>query len=213
MSSQGTFNVFLTKIGKIHNTSCCMTEDVISRSLTTLYQMLSDRNHRHIQGCTTQAQAVQCMQDLEIVLRATSPTGHITDVYFHNEERVGVKQMRNWCENSDSTTIIIVSLDGPTSFTRKETESYDRQVQYFTFKELCVNITHHALVPKHEIVSPEECRTNPFLKHPKDLPRLYSNDKVSNYYNYKVGEIIKITRVIAYSEPCVYYRLVVNPAV
>lgn len=180
----------------------------------TLNQMLIDRGFDEITGCYTFAQISDCMQNAQMIFQGSnSNTGAITDVFFHNEDRVGVKQMRNWCDESIANVIIIVSLDGPTSFTRKETDNYDRQVQFFTFKELCVNITKHALVPKHELITEEEKATLHFLKNPNDLPKLYSNDKVSLYYNYKAGDIIRITRTIAYSEPCVYFRLVVPAAV
>lgn len=202
----------LTRIGTVHNTSVCMSQDVICKCLTTLREMMHDRGIVNIQGVTTFQQAVQCMQDSSLVLTGlSSETSESTSVYFHNEERVGVKQLRAWCEQNDSQTIIICSLEGPTSFTRKETEQYTRSVQFFTFKELCVNITRHALVPKHEKVDADERATNVFLKHPEDLPRLYSTDKVSVYYDYKPGDIVKITRTIAYSEPVVYYRMVVPP--
>lgn len=214
MSSTANFSQFLTKIGKVHNTSSCITEDIITRCSATLNQMLCDRGFDEVIGCSTFNQMTDCMQNAQMVFQGSdSNTGAITDVFFHNEERVGVKQMRNWCDESIANVIIIVSLDGPTSFTRKETDNYDRQVQFFTFKELCVNITKHVLVPKHELINEEEKAKLQFLKYPNDLPKLYSNDKVSLYYNYKPGDIIRITRIIAYSEPCVYFRLVVAPAV
>lgn len=202
----------LTRIGTIHNTSVCASQDVICKCLTTIREMLHDRGLVNIQGISHYTQAVQCFQDSSLVLTGMcSETSETTSVFFHNEDRVGVKQLRAWCEQSSSQTLIIVSLEGPTSFTRKETEQYERNVHFFTFKELCVNITRHALVPKHEKVNSEEKTTNLFLKHPEDLPRLYSNDKVSLYYDYQPGDIIKITRTVAYSEPFVYYRLVVPP--
>lgn len=213
MSSTTDFSLILTKIGKVHNTSSCITEDIIMRCSGTINQMLLDRGFDEITGCSTFNQITDCMQNCQIIFQGIdSDSGAIIDVFFHNEERVGVKQMRNWCEESIANVIIIVSLDGPTSFTRKETDNYDRQVQFFTFKELCVNITKHLLVPKHELMNEEEKAKLQFLKNPNDLPKLYSNDKVSQYYNFKVGDVIRVTRTIAYSEPVVYYRLVTQPA-
>lgn len=209
--STPTITSLLTRIGTIHNTSVCAPHDVLIKCLSTLREMMHDRSLIHIQGVSNYAQAIQCIQDSSIVLMGTTDNGASTAVFFHNEDRVGVKQLRIWCEHSDAATIIIVSLEGPTSFTKKETEHYERSIQFFTFKELCVNITRHALVPKHTKLSSDECTSNEFLKNPNDLPRLYSNDKVAIYYNYKPGDIIRITRTVAYSEPVVYYRLVVAP--
>lgn len=201
----------LTRIGTIHNTSLCITQDVICKCLTTIREMLHDRGVTNIHGETNYAGTVQAIQESKVILSGSSENGKLTDVFFHNEDRVGVKQLRTWCESSEAITIIIVSLEGPTSFTRKETDSYGRDVQFFTFKELCVNITKHSLVPSHKKINLQEQNKNTLLRHPQDLPRLYSNDKVAIYYNYKPGDIIEITRTVAYSEPFIYYRFVVPP--
>jgi DNA-directed RNA polymerase subunit H (RpoH/RPB5) len=202
---------FLLRVGKIHNTSLCITEDVFSRCITTLREMLYDRKCTNINGVTTYAATIHALQEATVILSGTQSNGSLVEVFFHNEDRLGVKQMRNWAENSAAETLIIISLDGPTSFTKRETETCPREIQFFTFKELCVNITRHKLVPKHEIVDQENMERVVVLKKPECLPKLYSNDKVALYYNFKPGNIIRITRKIAYSEPVVYYRLVVTP--
>lgn len=207
-------NSILSKIGRIHNTSVCNTEDVIQRCIVTLREMLQDRLYANIQGCFTYSSALNAMQEGQRVLYACdSPRHKDVDVFFHSEEKVGVKQLRSWCETSLASKLIIVSLDGPTSFTKKEAEQDERDLQFFTFKELCANISRHVLVPKHEYVSDEEAQKHNELLNKDELPKLFSNDKICLYYAFSIGDIIRITRMIAYNEPVVYYRVVCAPNV
>ena len=139
------------------------------------------------------------------------PTTH---VLFHNEERVGVKHVRTWIETFGDDNIIIVSLEGPTSFTRKETDNSYKNVQYFMFKQICVNVTHHHMVPKHERMTPDQIRLFPYgqSNNSASFPRLYTTDPISQYYDYKVGDIIRIVRTVGTQEPMYYYRIVCLPA-
>ena len=136
-------------------------------------------------------------------------------VFFHNEERVGVKYMRNLTEQHPNHTIIIVSLEGPTSFTKREADHSCPNIQFFLFKELCVNISRHCLVPKHEKLSKEAVSKLNYTISPSsnEWPKLYTTDKISQYYHYQTGDIIRITRTMGYPEPVYFYRLVCNPPV
>lgn len=127
---------------------------------------------------------------------------HTFHVFFHNEDRVGVKMLRHLIENTAADTNIVVSTEGPTTFTRKEAEGSN--VQFFLFKDLSVNITRHKIVPKHELVIGE------IPWSVDELPRIPVSDPVVMYYNFKPGSVVKISRVLGAHEPQVYYRLVVK---
>ena len=129
--------------------------------------------------------------------------------FFHNEERIGVKQMRTWYENHIGGDLIIVSLEGPTAFTKKEAEHNYKNIQFFCYQNLCVNVTKHSLVPKHEKMTKQDIeQLNIKITDDEEWPKLYTNDAISQYYNFKPGDLIKITRTIGYPEPIYYYRLV-----
>jgi len=158
--------------------------------------MLKDR------GCAT----VEHDSDIFNNTEDTSPCikgrgGIAIDVYFHKEERVGVKFLRTVLDDSQSDENIIVSLDGPTTFTKREAD--DTNVQFFTFRELFVNIVKHTVVPKHESVPIESI---PWSAN--ELPHISTADPVVRYYNFPVGTVVKITRVFGAHEPHPYYRLV-----
>ena len=73
-------------------------------------------------------------------------------------------------------------------------------VQMFDINKLLYNVTEHALVPKHEIVSNEEkneLMTKYNLETEDQLPLIKKNDPVAKYLGMKVGNVCKIT---TYSE-------------
>ena len=197
----------LAKIGQLNNTAQLTTQSVLIKTLTTCIEMLKDRGYVNIQACQTVEEITQNMVDTRYIVSG-SGTENI-QIYFHNEDRVGVKQLRTWVENSMADKIIIVSLEGPTAFTRKEAESSYEKVQFFTFRELCVNIMHHILVPKHERVTENEVPYR-LSKSRAELPILSMSDKVAQYYAYEPGDIIRITRTAGVQEPIYFYRIVRN---
>ena len=198
----------LNKIGQINNSATVCYSVVLERVMKTCIDMLKDRGFTVINDCRTIGDITYKMQENEFIFSAEHFSENSTFVYFHNEERIGVKQMRLWNENRPDSNIIIVSLEGPTAFTKKEADQHYSNIQFFSFKNLCVNITKHALVPKHEKLTNEEKESLKIEASSEDWPKLYRNDVISQYYNYKPGDIIKITRSIGYPEPVYFYRLV-----
>lgn len=199
----------LTKIGQINNSATARYSVVLESVLKTCIQMLKDRGFTIINECRTIGDITYKMQENDAVFFGEHSTEGNVFVFFHNEERIGVKQLRLWNEARPDSQLIIVSLEGPTAFTKKEADHSYPNVQFFTYQNLCVNITKHSLVPKHERLSKEEkmsCGIE--IRKDEEWPKLYTNDAIAQYYNYKPGDIIKITRTIGYPEPIYYYRLV-----
>lgn len=82
-------------------------------------------------------------------------------VFYSMERNVGVKTMRqfiNVLEEKNITRGIIIWSDKMTSAAKKVIEAMRLQLVLEDFEEafLLVNITHHQLVPKHEVLTPEE---------------------------------------------------------
>lgn len=201
----------LNKIGLINKTANANYNSILDRVLKTTVEMLKDRGYNVNNDCRTVGDILYKIQESEFVFSGQNSEGTCI-VYFHNEERVGVKQLRTWHEKHPDAHIIIVSLEGPTAFTKREADQHYKNVQFFTFKQLCVNITRHSLVPKHEKLSTEQVQElNIQLSGKDEWPKLYATDVISQYYNYKEGDIIRITRTIGYPEPIYFYRYVCNP--
>lgn len=202
----------LTKIGQINNSATARYSVVLESVLKTCIQMLKDRGFTVINECRTIGDITYKMQENDAIFLGEHPTEGNVFVFFHNEERIGVKQLRLWNEAHPDSQLIIISLEGPTAFTKKEADQSYPNIQFFSYQNLCVNITKHSLVPKHERLSKEEemsCRIE--IRKDDEWPKLYTNDAIAQYYNYKPGDLIKITRTIGYPEPIYYYRLVCTP--
>ena len=200
----------LKKIGQVHNTAIANHTDVIQRTLKTLKEMLHDRGYQEVTlACKTFEDIEEAMNSAERVIHAVRlPDNTATHVYFCSDEKVGVKHLRTWCEQNDaSTVILIVSLDGPTTFTKKEAESCAHTVHFFSYTDLSVNVTRHVLVPPHRKIDHMPVM-NGIALHKDDLPRLSVNDKISLYYAYQPGDIIEITRVCGAQQPQKYWRIV-----
>lgn len=202
-------DALLQSIGKLNNTAQSSSNIVLVKTLTTCLQMLKDRQCTNLQACQSVEEIKQQMIDLKQVVSGVCHNKRGVKIFFHNEERVGVKQLRAWADQCGDDSIIIVSLDGPTAFTRKEADTARLNVQFFTFQELCVNITRHELVPTHEQISKQQL---PFdlSQSCAELPILATTDKVAQYYAFQPGDIIRITRTAGVQEPVYYYRIVRN---
>lgn len=171
--------------------------------------MLSDRGYSDISfTCKTIEEIEDAIKNGTHIAHAEGENVEDIEVYICNDEKVGVKHLRTWCEqNSLSTTLVLISLDGPTTFTKKEAENCDYNIQFFCFKDLSVNITKHMLVPQHKKIDTLP-KINGFTIDKDDLPKLSHIDKISLYYAFQPGDIVEITRCCGSQQPLKYWRLV-----
>ncbi|MBC7091122.1 MAG: DNA-directed RNA polymerase subunit H [Nitrososphaeria archaeon] len=74
------------------------------------------------------------------------------------------------------------------------------------------SIMDHILVPKHEILSPEEAKIvlETYRVKPHQLPYILSSDPVVKELGAKPGDIIKITRKSEVAGVAYYYRYVIE---
>lgn len=73
------------------------------------------------------------------------------------------------------------------------------------------NILDNILVPKHEILSPEDAeRILEFYRiTPEELPKITQDDPALAKLGAKIGEIIRITRNSSTAGKSLYYRVVI----
>lgn len=125
--------------------------------------------------------------------------------------RMGARRRRRRARGADKT--IFVSIEGPTAFAKKEAvATWGTGVQFFRFLELMVNVTEHALVPKHQLWTGGEV---PGVQRDEDverLPSMLTTDPVAQYYDYQVGDVVRITRKAGGMEEFHYFRRVVIAA-
>ncbi|WFC99079.1 DNA-directed RNA polymerases II 24 kDa polypeptide (RNA polymerase II subunit 5) [Malassezia yamatoensis] len=125
-------------------------------------------------------------------------------VFYSTERNVGVKTMRqfiNVLEEKSITRGIIIWSDKMTSAAKKVIEAMRLQLVLEDFEEafLLVNITHHQLVPKHEVLTAEEKAEllQRYRLKESQLPRIQQSDPVARYFGLTRGQVVKITRLAA----------------
>ena len=136
-------------------------------------------------------------------------------VFFCEEEKVGVKTIRQYLEamkNEKVKRAILVCAREISPIAKQALNEMRPNyfVEYFKEDELMVDITEHELVPKHEVLTDEEKQT--LLKQYKlkdiQLPRMRPEDPVARYFGLVRGQVVKIIRASETAGRYVTYRIV-----
>ncbi|CAK5268637.1 unnamed protein product [Mycena citricolor] len=143
----------------------------------------------------------------------TDPTEQIF-VFFSDEKNVGVKTMRKLLSILEEKSIqrgIIVFPQTMTSSARKVITAMAAtyRLEEFSESDLLVNIVHHTLVPRHDVLSPEQKKLllEKYRLKETQLPRIQLADPVARYYGLRRGQVVKITRPSETSGRYASYRI------
>ena len=126
---------------------------------------------------------------------------------FVNETKLSINTLRDiisLCEDRDIKHLILVFKESITSSARNTLDKiYTINVEQFSLNELQYNPTTHRLCSKHEKAADDEA-ADIKKKYGPNLPILLRTDKQVRWYNYKHGDIIRVTRPTGH----VIYRIV-----
>ena len=133
-------------------------------------------------------------------------------VFYPSEEKVGsnvIKQIATkMCELNVLQAIVI--LKGATTIARRELDSlHPCHIELFNQEELMVNITEHDLVPKHEVLAPDQ-KIDLLKKYrvkEHQLPKIQIEDPIARYFGMRKGQIMKITRASETAGRYITYRM------
>ncbi|KAJ3716055.1 DNA-directed RNA polymerase RPB5 subunit [Lentinula raphanica] len=135
-------------------------------------------------------------------------------VFFSDEKSVGVKTMRKMLlilEEKGIQQGIIVFPGNMTPSARKVIVAMASQfrLEEFSESDLLVNITHHSLVPHHQVLTPSEKKDllEKYRLKETQLPRIQLADPVARYYGLRRGQVVKITRPSETSGRYASYRI------
>lgn len=173
--------------------------EIIGRIVSNAHTMMETRGYAVDHVATNVLRAMEHALPLLACTRDGVPTAH---VYLVAEDKVGVKTARQILDASSHA--IVISPEGATAFTRKECESKRGGIQFMRARDLCFNVTEHALVPRHEL-----CGAPPVGIDTEMLPGILDTDPIVQYYDWPVGSVVRITRLFGGSEPIPYFRVVV----
>ena len=117
--------------------------------------------------------------------------------------------LNNYKDNPKIVVVKSISKKAHQQFMK----NFDR-VEIFMEQEMMINLVDHVMVPKHELLTPEEVLTfyETYNCKKKNMPKILSTDPVARYYAMKVGDICRVIRPSEKSGFAHSYRLVVKGA-
>ncbi|KAJ8657700.1 hypothetical protein O0I10_006515 [Lichtheimia ornata] len=148
-----------------------------------------------------------------VVPKKDDPTDQLM-VFFPKDKSVGVKPLRAYVQRMAEQQIpkaICIYQQSLTASAAKVFQSMPSKhtLEFFQENELLVNITHHVLVPRHEVLTSEQKATllQRYRLKETQLPRIQHSDPVARYYGLKRGQVVKILRESETAGRYVSYRL------
>jgi DNA-directed RNA polymerase subunit H (RpoH/RPB5) len=120
-------------------------------------------------------------------------------VIFTRNNKININSIKTciqFVDTIDVKNVILVYNGGITSTVSKIIDlCYRQKFELFTEQEVTIDITQHYLVPLHEKVQDIHSEFTPQqIKDLKNIPKILCTDPISKYYNFKHGDIIRITR-------------------
>ncbi|GAA5885620.1 hypothetical protein JCM16303_001486 [Sporobolomyces ruberrimus] len=179
------------------------------------YQISEDEIKMNLEDFKQQyASGTNALDKSRINFAASKEEAEQIYVFYAEEASVGIKTMRKFIEILETQKInkgILIYKTSMTPSANKVITAMSNQfsIEAFQESELLVNITHHILVPKHEVMTTEEKKQLLLRYRLKDtqLPRIQLQDPVARYYGLKRGQVVKITRSSETAGRYVSYRL------
>lgn len=130
-------------------------------------------------------------------------------IFFSTFEKLNTSILKEYIKEIEKNKInhmIIIYKNKITSSVNKiRSNIYHLTIELFSFSNLLFNITKHCLYHPHIILNTSD--KNMFIKkYGKQIPKILINDSVVRYFNFQIGDILKIIRKNNY----ISYRIVVN---
>lgn len=135
-------------------------------------------------------------------------------VFFPEDEKVGVKPIKNYCDQMQKLSVsraILVVRHSITPFAKQAIQEMadNYKIEYFRDSELLVDITEHRLVPEHIVL--DNLQKNELLKRYRlrdgQLPRIQREDPIARFFGLEKGQVVKIIRCSETAGRYVTYRV------
>ena len=132
---------------------------------------------------------------------------HCLDIKFKKTDMEYIIQMME--EKKVDKTVIIIH-DKVNAIITNTISSMEDTIQLFSEDELMIDITKHAFVPKFYKLSDQEKQdlVEYYNTPEKNFPAFFHKDAIVRYYDWKIGDMIRIERNNGTNNPDLYYRIV-----
>ena len=194
-------------------------KEFISMSLKTIFEMLYDRKiidqaqKENMAGFSEYSDSIQNKLSFTIQVTNNVKILYYLPAKFKWSE---LKKCLEDTQNEDATLnlLILVVREKVSQNNMKLINGFIgetiKTIQVFDIKELQFNISHHILVPRHEILFDEQevkdIINRYSLKSKFQLPHILRTDPMSKYLGLKGGDVVKITRVSQTAGEYITYR-------
>jgi DNA-directed RNA polymerase subunit H (RpoH/RPB5) len=157
---------------------------------------ISNRSSSTLSECTTIiTRSTEVLEEKDYECYAENGSKRIL-VFLCREDKLKIQEAKEkiYVMNRENVKrCIIIYMNDITPTAKKSFETIQEyNIELFSVKELQFNITTHRLVPKHTLATDAE-KEELKIYHNK-LPVLLYTDVIRRYYDYKRGDIIRITR-------------------
>lgn len=184
--------------------------EAVVRSFGTVIEMLQDRKV-DLGGFAKDS----ISEILEPFLSSNKTLFEITindiKVIYCLSAKLKWSELRKFFEDDEEYQLYIcIVKDKMSQNNAKMLNALKLNLQVFDIRHLQFNISHHHLVPKHEIVNDEEeikqLIENLCIKNKFQLPIILKSDAMAKYLGLRNGDIVRITRPSPTSGQYVSYR-------
>ena len=155
----------------------------------------------------------------DVELRAMVYETQVFDISVNNHMKIiymlypkfKIAEIRELIDETTQKVIIITKEALTPTHHKQYNEDFSAlDSQFFTLKELQVNIAKHMLVPHHEIVHDHDIvakiMTQFHVKSKNQFPILLKTDAMAKYINAKTGDLVRILHVSPSAGDYVSYR-------
>ena len=189
------------------------TDNKIFKSIQTIHQMLTDRNHdpEDIKELLKyQAGETSALEHANNIFSIKLPKIDTIIIYVLSvKQRINdIKRFVEENNDKEGTSYILIVNEKLNAADQVKLNAYDFQI--YNLSTLQYNISKHELVPKHELIKDVKEIQNIMeqyqLRSVNQFPYILRTDPMAKYLNAKVGNLMKVTRVSPSCGTNIVYR-------
>jgi len=154
------------------------------------------------------------MDKLSNIFIKREPTPILTLVYYHcldiKFKKTDMEYIIQMMEDKKVNKSIVIIHDKVNAIIMNSISAMTDSIQIFTEDELMINIIQHAFLPTFIKMTDQEKEKliQYYNTSEKNFPAFLQKDPVVKYYDWKVGDMIRIERYNGTDSPDLYYRIV-----